>query len=65
MIYRTYYFQCSNCGCETTFAGGISHARGYGWAVARDRYTCYCSACAPMFRSVGCKGQPRKVYQLK
>lgn len=65
MIYRTYHFICNNCSHCGSFVGGISQARDKGWAVGRDRNTCYCPTCAPMYRSVGCKGQLRKVYMLK
>lgn len=65
MIYRTYHFICNNCSYCGSFVGGISQARDKGWAIARDRNTCYCPTCAPMFRNVGCNGQPRKVYLLK
>ncbi len=65
MIYRTYQFVCDDCLAHQTFVGGISQARKNGWAIAIDRNTCYCPTCAPMYRNIGCKGQPRKAYLLR
>lgn len=53
MIFRTYVFVCEDCSNDELFIGGIAQARQEGWAVARNRQTCYCPNCAPARRNVG------------
>lgn len=45
-------YDCEDCHDIGQFKS-IEAARAAGWAIGRDRRTCYCPSCAPMRRNVG------------
>lgn len=57
-----YILICDSCNKEsdklfnyTGWKTFIDIARGRGWAVSRNRTTCYCPDCAPYYRHAGKK----------
>lgn len=52
MITKIAYFElnCDHCKKTTDKFKNHQEARKKGWAIARDRKTCYCPKCAYMYR---------------
>lgn len=59
MIYTTKVFICNDCFAKEEHYS-ISSARKHDWAIAQDRYNCYCPKHAPKHRNTG-----RKKKQMK
>jgi uncharacterized Zn-binding protein involved in type VI secretion len=65
MIIRTHIAMCDKCGFSADIGGysvitSVEAARAKGWAVARNRRTCYCPDCAASARIAGCGGKHQK-----
>lgn len=67
-------FVCADCGASLKISPekdgdtltkdeAIAYARKVGWAIGRDRKTCYCPNCAPHRRHVGKLGTRRARVQ--
>ena len=65
MIEKLYRFSCVECPTVKLYSDR-AEARSWGWAIARDKKTCYCPACALKHRSTGVRaGSAISGEQLK
>lgn len=61
MISNFWLFVCDDCNNErvvssSTKEDAFNEVRYQGWAIARDRNTCFCPSCSVFHRNVGCNG---------